>query len=117
MKKYIVVKKTIDNPMVDMSIEHLIRFVCNEFKYKVNVTKNFIIARIPEKKGDVQGARKFFNRIHMVYAKESERPDFEVMKDAANKSFEPDVGMGNELILEALKVLMVEYDILDDPKF
>lgn len=119
MKKYIIVKKTIDNPMVDISIEHLIRFVASldRRKYGVISTKNFIVARIPGYKGDVNGVDKFFDRVHMVYADESERPTFDEMKKVSDRVFDPDLGVGYPLITEALKVLMIDYDSVDEIKF
>lgn len=119
MKKVIIVKKTLDNPLVDMSIEHLIRFVASldKRKYGVISTKNFIVARIPGKKGDVNGVKGFFDRVHMVCATESDRLPFDEMKVVADRVFDPDIGVGYELIFEALKTLMIDYDVVDDLKF
>lgn len=117
MKKYIVAKKTLDNPLVDMSIEHLIRFVAKQYRYNVISTRGFIIARIPNFKGDVEGANRFFDYIHMVYSNELDRPDFKEMKAVVDKVIDPDIGLGNEMIMEALKTLTVDYDVIDNPKF
>lgn len=99
--KHIVIRKS-GNVSADFSCENIIRFTAKLYKYSdsdVIVNENFIIARVPDKTGDIMGAAKFFELCDMVVMNPPDCTSFEEMEIAVKKSFVNKIDVGHSLIL------------------
>lgn len=112
-KTYVVVYKDV-NPIVNISIEHLLNYYAYKYGYDVASTDKFIISRIPSHRGDTRISDEFINKIGIVYPDESSRIPFEELDKRVSKIIGDDFDLGFDLIREALKISMMEFDIIED---
>lgn len=117
MKK-IVIKKT-GKVDVDFSCENIIRFTSKLYKYRegsVITTPDFIIARIPDKMGDMAGAQRFFEKVDICILHPPKCKSFEEMKEISKKAYNADIEVGHSLILQTVKELLGsrDYNIFDE---
>lgn len=94
---------------VDFSCEHIIRFTAKLHNYSdkdIVTTENFIIARVPDKMGDVTGANKFFEVSDMITQKPPTAESFEDMERKVKNTYVNKIDVGHSLISVAVKLLL-----------
>lgn len=78
-------------------------------------TANFIVARIPDKQGDMAGADRFFEKVEMYVVNPPKTASFEEMKRISEGAYASKTDMGHSLVLKAVKNLIPEgdFDIIE----
>lgn len=108
--KHIVIYKT-NNPSVDFSCEHIIRFTAKLYKYSdknIISGKNFIIARIPDKIGDMSASQKFFDLCDMVQLNPPEHTPYDKMEEIVKRTYINKIDVGHSLILATVRGMLDE---------
>ena len=115
--KYIVIKKTgrVNN---DFSCENIIRFTSRMNKYSeqsIVATSNFIVARIPDKQGDMASAERFFEKVEMYVTEPPKTKSYDEMKRICDDVYRSKMDIGHSLILKTVKNLVPDgnYDIIE----